>query len=71
LYALSHKHPEYEISALVRTKEKANVVQASYPSIRIVLGDLDNSELLKEEAAKADVIIRTLQNTPLGRTRND
>lgn len=58
LYNLTEKHPEYEISALVRTREKADKVLASYPSIRIVLGDLDDSELLKKESANADIVIR-------------
>jgi hypothetical protein len=41
------------------TEEKAQPVKKAFPSIRIVLGDLDNSKVLEEEAAKADVVIRT------------
>lgn len=65
LHVLSKRHPEYEYSALVRTKEKAERVKAAYPSIRIVLGDLDDSELLKKEASKADVVIRTFEKVQL------
>jgi len=58
LYALYQKHPDYEYSALVRTQDKADVVKKAFPNIRIVLGGNDDSELLKEEAAKADVVLR-------------
>ncbi|KAL5118766.1 hypothetical protein ACEQ8H_003269 [Pleosporales sp. CAS-2024a] len=59
LCALYDKHSDYEITALVRTEEKAQPVKKAFPNIRIVLGDLDSSKLLEEEAAKADVIIHT------------
>ena len=58
LYVLSKAHPEYEYAALVRTKEKANLVQKEYPSVRIVLGGLDDDEILKKESAEADVVLR-------------
>jgi len=57
LYALNQKHPDYEYSALVRTQEKADIVKKAFPNVRIVLGGNDDSELLKEEAAKADVVL--------------
>jgi hypothetical protein len=43
-----------------RTEEKAKPVKEAFPSIRIVLGELDDSTVLEEEAAKADIIIRTV-----------
>lgn len=55
---MHQKHPEYEYAALVRKQDKADVVKKAYPHIRIVLGGLDDSDLLKEEAAKADVVLR-------------
>lgn len=58
LYALYQKHPEYEYVALCRTQEKARIVTTAYPSVRIVLGGLDDSHLIREEAAKADVVLR-------------
>lgn len=57
-YALYKAHPEYEYTALVRTQEKANLVKKAYASIRITLGDLNNSELLNDEASKADIVLR-------------
>ncbi|KIW75406.1 hypothetical protein Z517_10147 [Fonsecaea pedrosoi CBS 271.37] len=59
LYALSKKHPEWEYCALIRTQEKANRVQQQYPKVRIVLGDLDDSAVLREESAKADIVLHT------------
>ncbi|KAH0847007.1 nucleoside-diphosphate-sugar epimerase [Fonsecaea pedrosoi] len=59
LYALSKKHPEWEYCALIRTQEKANRVQQQYPKLRIVLGDLDDSAVLREESAKADIVLHT------------
>ena len=58
LYVLSKAHPEYEYAALIRTKEKADVVQKAYPSVRIVLGGLDDAAILEEESAKADIVLR-------------
>ncbi|KAH4041032.1 hypothetical protein HBI26_078980 [Parastagonospora nodorum] len=59
LFALYDKHSDYEVTALVRTEEKAQPVKKAFPNIRIVLGDLDNSKVLEEESAKADVVIHT------------
>ena len=58
LQELYSHHPDYEYVALVRTEDKAAKVREAYPSVRIALGGLDNSELLKEEAKKADVVLR-------------
>lgn len=59
LFALSEKHPEYEIVALVRTEEKAEQVKAAFPNVKTVLGDLDNAAVLEEQAAQAHVVIHT------------
>ncbi|USP76438.1 non-ribosomal peptide synthetase [Curvularia clavata] len=59
LYQLYNTHPEYAYSALVRTKEKAKSVTDAFPDVRIVIGSLDDSDILKEEASKADVVIHT------------
>ncbi|RAK95583.1 nucleoside-diphosphate-sugar epimerase [Aspergillus ibericus CBS 121593] len=59
LYALFAKHPEYSYTALVRSSDKAQQVQAQYPSIRVVIGDLDDSALLEKESAGADIVLHT------------
>lgn len=58
LSALTAKHPDISYSALVRTPEKAAQVNAEYPPVRIVIGDLDDAELLKKESADADIVLR-------------
>lgn len=58
LYALYNKHPDYEYAALIRTEEKASAVKKAFPSLRAVIGGLDDSDLLKQEASKADVVLR-------------
>lgn len=58
LYELYQKHPDYEYAALVRTQEKADIVKKAFPNVRIVLGGNDDSDILKEEAAKADIVLR-------------
>ncbi|KAI1616853.1 hypothetical protein EDD36DRAFT_415735 [Exophiala viscosa] len=59
LYALNQKHPQWEYSALIRTQAKADQVKQQYPKLRIVVGDLDDSALLKGESAKADIVLHT------------
>ncbi|KAH0291210.1 NAD(P)-binding protein [Aureobasidium namibiae CBS 147.97] len=59
LYELYHKHPEYSYTALVRTAEKGKSVTDKFPKVKTVQGDNDSSDLLKEEASKADIVIHT------------
>ena len=58
LYAIASAHPEYEVTALVRSSEKGVQVAKEYAKVRLVYGDLDNTELLEEEAKKADIVCR-------------
>lgn len=60
-HAFNQAHPDWEYAALVRTKDKGDAVKKTYPSVRIVLGGLDDSAILKEEAAKADIVLRESQ----------
>ncbi|KAL5342715.1 hypothetical protein BJX70DRAFT_355625 [Aspergillus crustosus] len=56
---IEKQHPDYEFSALIRTEEKAKYVKDLYPNVRIVIGELDDSEKIEKEAAWADVVIHT------------
>ncbi|EPS42962.1 hypothetical protein H072_3082 [Dactylellina haptotyla CBS 200.50] len=53
---LASKHPEYEITALIRNTKQGDQVKAVFPKIRTVLGDLDSLEIIKEESTKADIV---------------
>ncbi|TVY26076.1 hypothetical protein LHYA1_G004293 [Lachnellula hyalina] len=52
------KHPSYQIISLVRTKETGEKLTSKYPSVQIVIGDLDSSSLLVEQSKLADVVIQ-------------
>jgi len=45
--------------ALTRSQDKADVVKKSYPNLEVVLGGLDDSNIIKHAAADADIVIRT------------
>ncbi|KAL9111273.1 MAG: hypothetical protein Q9227_004352 [Pyrenula ochraceoflavens] len=57
IHHLTHSHPEYTITALVRTDEQARAVQDAYPTVKTVLGDLDSHDVLVEQSLKADVVL--------------
>lgn len=58
--AIYEKHPDYEYTALVRSEDHAKKITEKYPSVKVVLGNLDSYDLLKKEAAKADIVLRKL-----------
>lgn len=57
LYALVEAHPEYEIACLVRNSDKGAEVASQYPKVRLVYGNMDHTEMLEQEAKKADIIL--------------
>ncbi|KAL8769376.1 MAG: hypothetical protein Q9209_004603 [Squamulea sp. 1 TL-2023] len=60
LYQLIKSGKEYNVTTLVRNSEKGGQIASKYPAIRLVYGDLDSTELLEEEARKADIVLRKL-----------
>lgn len=58
LYAIHKAHPDWAYTALVRTKDKGSKLQQAYPNVNVVYGDLDSYDLIKQEAAKADIVVR-------------
>ena len=58
LYALFQAQPEWEYTCIVRNADKGAKVAAAYPKVRLVYGSLDSTDLLEEEAGKADIIYR-------------
>lgn len=61
-HTLSEAHPEYEYSLLIRSKAHGETVKQRYPNIRIVLGQLDDYEIIKHEASQADIVLRGYQH---------
>ena len=51
---------QYDVAALVRDSDKGAQIASQYPAIRLVYGDLDSSDVLEEEAKKADIVLRAI-----------
>lgn len=56
LYRIVEAHPDWDITAIVRNSDKGAKVAQQYPKVHLVYGDLDSTELLEEEASKADIV---------------
>ena len=56
---IMEQHPEWHVVLLVRNEEQKNIVLARWPKAEIIIGDLDDKELMISEGSKADVILRT------------
>lgn len=52
------KHPEWQLVTLVRNAEQGKIVKAAYPAVHIVVGSLDDHDLLIEQGKTADVVLR-------------
>lgn len=48
-------HPEYNITVLLRNPQPS--FSEKYPNVKILKGDFDNFELLKDAASNADVVV--------------
>ncbi|PYI31637.1 NAD(P)-binding protein [Aspergillus indologenus CBS 114.80] len=57
LHALRSALPKCDYSVLLRDEEKAKKVQAAYPNVRVVIGDLDAAAVIEKEATHADIVI--------------
>ena len=60
------RHSGLHITTLVRDASKAQQVQLAYPEVETILGDLDNTDLIKEQSKAADVVLSMLVTTTLG-----
>lgn len=66
LQELSRSHPEYTIAALIRDGEVAKRITAIFPNVRAVVGSLDDSGIVEEEASKASIVLHLASNNHLG-----
>jgi len=55
---LVDKHPEWHHVVLIRNEDQKEIVLARWPQLEVVIGDLNNSALMIEEGAKANVVLR-------------
>lgn len=51
--------PDHKITILERHEEKAAKVKAAYPKVNVVIGGLDDAEVVEREASNADVVLST------------
>ncbi|RMD42876.1 hypothetical protein DV735_g2298, partial [Chaetothyriales sp. CBS 134920] len=57
LYALVEKHPDWDITALVRSSEKGAKVTAAFPKVKVVYGSNESGgDVIEAEVAKADIV---------------
>ncbi|KAJ5291305.1 nucleoside-diphosphate-sugar epimerase [Penicillium angulare] len=59
LTELIEKYPVYNYRLLVRGERSKAEIKSVYPSVSIVCGDLNDSDILTEESAGADIVIHT------------
>jgi nucleoside-diphosphate-sugar epimerase len=57
-YALTKAQPSWKYTILVRSEEKGKDVQKQYPDVKLAIGTLDDSEVIKKAASEADIVIR-------------
>ncbi|KAJ4350810.1 hypothetical protein N0V95_004423 [Ascochyta clinopodiicola] len=50
-------HSGSHITSLVRDAGKAEQVRLAYPDVKTILGDLDDTDLIKEQSKAADVVL--------------
>lgn len=48
----------------VRSEEQEEKINAAWPDVQVVLGDLDDAETLIDEASKANVVLSKLPFFP-------
>jgi hypothetical protein len=53
------KYPSWEssISVLVRNAERGELIQRAWPAVRLIVGSLDDAELLESETLQADIVL--------------
>ena len=56
LWRKSSPH-QRSLVTLVRDSHAAETVSQAYPKVRTVVGDLDDGDLVKSEAEKADIVL--------------
>ncbi|CZR44440.1 uncharacterized protein FPRO_14193 [Fusarium proliferatum ET1] len=57
LHTLLKSHPEYKVRALVRDASKGAAITKSYSQVQLVTGELDDTDVIAQEARDADVVL--------------
>ncbi|KAF2750351.1 NAD(P)-binding protein [Sporormia fimetaria CBS 119925] len=59
LEVLTATYPDLQITALVRNSDKGAQVASQYPSVRLVYGDLDSTDVITKAASESDIVVNT------------
>lgn len=57
---LYNAYPEYQYTLLVRSEKYGKVLKAKYPSVNLIYGSLEDSDLIRGAAKDADVVVGKL-----------
>ncbi|KAL9128533.1 MAG: hypothetical protein Q9217_002798 [Psora testacea] len=71
LYELTHAHPDFEYTCLVRNSDKGSQVASQYAKARLVYGGLDDVKILEDEAKKADIVLSNKELNKLDCANSD
>ena len=50
-------YADLHITSLVRDAGRAQQVQFAYPDFKTILGDLDDTELIREQSKASDIVL--------------
>lgn len=56
-------HPDWEYTLLVRNEERGKPVKEKYQDVKLVYGNLNDSEVIEKAAAEADIVIHTADSS--------
>ncbi|KAI5457812.1 hypothetical protein BGZ63DRAFT_494006 [Mariannaea sp. PMI_226] len=62
-YALHQANPNWEFSLLVRSEDKGKPIKSAYPNVKLVIGSLDDFEVIEDAARKADIVVHTAESS--------
>jgi uncharacterized protein YbjT (DUF2867 family) len=62
LEKVTRAFPTIKITALLRDQEKADRLQSQYPNVKTLIGDLQSTDVVKNAAKEADIVISKATN---------
>ncbi|GJC88579.1 uncharacterized protein ColLi_11417 [Colletotrichum liriopes] len=63
LFHLTQQRPDMTLTLLVRSEDQAEQVRSKYPNARILLGSLDDLDIIRREAAWVDIVFHTADSS--------
>ncbi|KAK0384119.1 hypothetical protein NLU13_8208 [Sarocladium strictum] len=60
---IAKAHPDWEITLLVRSEERAKPIKEAYPNTKFLYGSLDDADIVQKAAAEADIVVHTAESS--------